>query len=102
MTKGIGGLHPTSISPIATSSVVSPACSRPWPEPEQEISFNACRKSKEDMILDDIVGKLARLDLRDQVIHDIGSGGGTLGALVMERCAAQGHRLVQMDFGPRC
>lgn len=66
--------------------------------PNEKIGFpDAYREGKEDMILDDIVGKLTRLDLRDQVVVDIGSGGGTLGALVMERCAAQGHRLVQID-----
>jgi hypothetical protein len=30
-------------------------------------------------------------------VVDIGSGGGNLGAVMIEHCAAQGHRLVQVD-----
>jgi hypothetical protein len=58
---------------------------------------DAYREAKEGLILEDIASKLTRLELRDQVVIDIGSGGGTLSALIMEHCAAHGNRLVQVD-----
>jgi hypothetical protein len=55
------------------------------------------REGKERLILEDIDSKLTRLSLRQQTVIDIGAGCGGLATLVMERCAEQGHRLVQVD-----
>jgi hypothetical protein len=66
--------------------------------PHERVGFpDSYREGKEDLIFDDIATKLTRLRLREQLVVDIGSGGGTLGVLMIERCAAQGHRLVQID-----
>jgi hypothetical protein len=55
------------------------------------------REGKESLILDDICSKLTRLSLREQVVVDVGAGCGELTRRFMERCAEQGHRLIQVD-----
>ena len=66
--------------------------------PHEKVGFpDAYRAGKESLIFDDITSKLTRLALRRQVVVDIGAGCGGLAMLVMERCAEQGHRLVQVD-----
>jgi hypothetical protein len=55
------------------------------------------REGKEDLILDDIVSKLTRLSLEQQVVVDIGAGCDGLATLIMKRCAERGHRLFQVD-----
>ena len=64
----------------------------------EKIGFpDAYREGKEELIFDDIVSKLTRLSLRQQVVADLGAGCGPLARLVMARCAERGHRLFQVD-----
>jgi 2-polyprenyl-3-methyl-5-hydroxy-6-metoxy-1,4-benzoquinol methylase len=66
--------------------------------PNEKIGFpDAYREGKEGEILDDIAAKLTGLSLREQQVVDIGAGCGPLAVAVMELCARQGHRLVQVD-----
>ena len=55
------------------------------------------REGREELIFDDIVSKLTRLSMRQQVVVDIGAGCGGLATLMMASCAEQGHRLFQVD-----
>jgi 2-polyprenyl-3-methyl-5-hydroxy-6-metoxy-1,4-benzoquinol methylase len=55
------------------------------------------RDGKESLILEDIVSKLTRLSRREQLVVDIGAGCGELARTFMDRCAEQGHRLIQVD-----
>jgi hypothetical protein len=55
------------------------------------------REGKERLILEDIASKLTRLWMREQVVVDLGAGCGGIATGVMDRCAEQGHRLVQVD-----
>jgi hypothetical protein len=65
---------------------------------DEKIGFpDVYRKGKDDLIFDDIASKLTRLLLQQQVVVDIGAGCGGLAMLLIERCAEQGHRLVQVD-----
>ena len=64
----------------------------------EKVGFpDAYRQGKEALILEDIASKLTRLSLRERIVVDIGAGCGALARLMMERCAAQGHRLFQVD-----
>ena len=64
----------------------------------EKVGFpDSYREGKEGLILDDIASKLTRLSLREQVVVDVGAGCGGLARLMMDRCADQGHRLIQVD-----
>jgi hypothetical protein len=55
------------------------------------------REGKDRLILEDIDSKLTRLSLREKVVVDVGAGCSGVAKGLMDRCAEQGHRLVQVD-----
>jgi hypothetical protein len=64
----------------------------------EKVGFpDSYRDGKESLILDDIASKLTRLSQREQVVVDVGAGCGELARVFMDRCAEQGHRLIQVD-----
>lgn len=70
----------------------------PHLSPHERIGFpDSYREGFERAIFDDIVAKVPAMNRRNQVIVDVGPGCANLPRMIIERCIANGNRLVLVD-----